>query len=914
MNIKKGEKIKYHKHRIYKFKELKEKYNINQSAKNILNHDDFLIRAKNAKRKVLRTKKKTERINKKDKKFYNKKIKKAYKKRKRRNSEINRTYIKMRAFQASIRVAATSSINNSLHEGAEAEAPRHIRRTVRITKRVLKTTSGKLIHAKRKFKYRNPEKYAQKNLWKRQWYRKARENFIKNGFKVPEVTDVKNNIKKVLKNIFKFPKVHLLSFMSMILIPLVVIIIGINILISVIAGLFASSNFTSPLDVMTELELYYQKKEANLILEMKENSSTGIVYKTKVGHDPNELIALMTAKFGELKPTKTIRSKGKKETVSNIKMYHEFLDSVFNVHYQISDGEYYEESSKVVEALKLTDSYKLSDDMKLAGVIPPQSMTWIYDKENKQWKYQGNGVTVNKTFSKDVLTPLNIKNGSVNFTYNSATMEWEHFEKVKDTVINKEKITVKSFKSTNFKEVCKNFLTESEFSQYELLTNSELKIYPLAPPFKGTWKDKIKKEYGYFVNGSSLEENHNLVLSPDPAAPILAMSDGVISSLSDDAISLKLKDGKTIKYKGIKKPFVRLGEEVKEGKELGYTKGTLEIAVLLKSQTLKENVKPIEAEDPIYIGFNRPKEEVNPYFMIYSNPDDIYSNYYYPKGYFAGDVMIQGSAQETFWNFFISQGYSKEAVAGMMGNIEVESGGFSTSAIEAEPSDGNAGIGLCQWTSPSRKQGLLNYAASKGKPWQDLGIQLEWLNYELNGSYKDSFPGGLEAFKNSASIYDATYDFCWSFEIPGIPHFDRRLTYAEYYYNQFKNYDILKTNAVVEFCYNQLGKPYILGAAGPDAFDCSGLVKYISEHFYGLEVPHSSVYQAEIGKLIELKDIRPGDFVFFDTYNEGLAGHAGVYVGNGDVIHASSPETGVKKTELQTFIDLGMFWNIRRYN
>jgi len=89
---------------------------------------------------------------------------------------------------------------------------------------------------------------------------------------------------------------------------------------------------------------------------------------------------------------------------------------------------------------------------------------------------------------------------------------------------------------------------------------------------------------------------------------------------------------------------------------------------------------------------------------------------------------------------------------------------------------------------------------------------------------------------------------------------------------------------VVRIAYAQLGKPYVYAGSGPDVFDCSGLVMYCYAQI-GIDLPHSSYMQCDCGPRVAYEDLQPGDLVFFHGY-----GHVGMYVGDGQYIHA--PHTG----------------------
>ena len=82
----------------------------------------------------------------------------------------------------------------------------------------------------------------------------------------------------------------------------------------------------------------------------------------------------------------------------------------------------------------------------------------------------------------------------------------------------------------------------------------------------------------------------------------------------------------------------------------------------------------------------------------------------------------------------------------------------------------------------------------------------------------------------------------------------------------------------------QLGKPYVWAAAGPDSFDCSGLVVYAFAAV-GKSLPHSTYALYGMGVPVSRDQLQPGDLVFFD----GL-GHVGIYIGGGQFVHA--PHTG----------------------
>jgi cell wall-associated NlpC family hydrolase len=89
---------------------------------------------------------------------------------------------------------------------------------------------------------------------------------------------------------------------------------------------------------------------------------------------------------------------------------------------------------------------------------------------------------------------------------------------------------------------------------------------------------------------------------------------------------------------------------------------------------------------------------------------------------------------------------------------------------------------------------------------------------------------------------------------------------------------------VVGVALQYLGTPYVWGASGPGAFDCSGFTAYVYAQV-GVYLPHNAAAQYGYGTPVSRDQLEPGDLVFFD----GL-GHVGLYIGNGQFVHA--PHTG----------------------
>ena len=95
----------------------------------------------------------------------------------------------------------------------------------------------------------------------------------------------------------------------------------------------------------------------------------------------------------------------------------------------------------------------------------------------------------------------------------------------------------------------------------------------------------------------------------------------------------------------------------------------------------------------------------------------------------------------------------------------------------------------------------------------------------------------------------------------------------------------------------QVGKPYVYGASGPNSFDCSGLMYYCYKNAAGITINRSSAAQASNGRYVSKSNLQPGDLVFFNSGTNRIR-HVGMYVGNGQFIHAPSPGKSVKYENL----------------
>ena len=92
---------------------------------------------------------------------------------------------------------------------------------------------------------------------------------------------------------------------------------------------------------------------------------------------------------------------------------------------------------------------------------------------------------------------------------------------------------------------------------------------------------------------------------------------------------------------------------------------------------------------------------------------------------------------------------------------------------------------------------------------------------------------------------------------------------------------------IVALAKQYLGTPYVLGGNGPSSFDCSGFTKYIYAQF-GYTLNRTATDQLQNGVSVSRDELQPGDLVFFKYNTSKPVSHVGIYIGNGEFIHAST--------------------------
>lgn len=120
-----------------------------------------------------------------------------------------------------------------------------------------------------------------------------------------------------------------------------------------------------------------------------------------------------------------------------------------------------------------------------------------------------------------------------------------------------------------------------------------------------------------------------------------------------------------------------------------------------------------------------------------------------------------------------------------------------------------------------------------------------------------------------------------------------------------------RVQSLLQRALAMLGTPYRWGGATTDGFDCSGLVKYVFRTALGIELPRVSRDMAREGEQIAREQLTEGDLVFFSRSGRRVD-HVGIYVGDGQFVHAPRTGKDVMVSRLDTGYWSGKFMQARR--
>ena len=117
---------------------------------------------------------------------------------------------------------------------------------------------------------------------------------------------------------------------------------------------------------------------------------------------------------------------------------------------------------------------------------------------------------------------------------------------------------------------------------------------------------------------------------------------------------------------------------------------------------------------------------------------------------------------------------------------------------------------------------------------------------------------------------------------------------------------------IVDYAMGYLGSKYVYGGSSPSGFDCSGFVSYVYKNFgYSITRSATSQYRND-GVKIAKSDLSVGDLVFFSANGGSSITHVGLYIGDNEFIHASTPSSGVIISRLDSTYYLNVWYGAKR--
>lgn len=118
---------------------------------------------------------------------------------------------------------------------------------------------------------------------------------------------------------------------------------------------------------------------------------------------------------------------------------------------------------------------------------------------------------------------------------------------------------------------------------------------------------------------------------------------------------------------------------------------------------------------------------------------------------------------------------------------------------------------------------------------------------------------------------------------------------------------------IVNFAMQFQGYPYVWAGNTPSGFDCSGFTQYVIQNVLGYDITHSTDLQASYGTSVAWGEWQPGDLLFFvGTGGGGFISHVGIYIGDGKMIHAENPGTGVVISDVYSSYYSGHYYSAKR--
>jgi cell wall-associated NlpC family hydrolase len=118
--------------------------------------------------------------------------------------------------------------------------------------------------------------------------------------------------------------------------------------------------------------------------------------------------------------------------------------------------------------------------------------------------------------------------------------------------------------------------------------------------------------------------------------------------------------------------------------------------------------------------------------------------------------------------------------------------------------------------------------------------------------------------------------------------------------------------SIADFALSYVGYPYAAGGNSVYGFDCSGFTQFVYINMLGIDIGHAVESQPWSGYLVDWEAWIPGDLIVFqNTYRAGIS-HVGIYIGNGQIVHAENEATGVTISSIYSDYYIARYWGAIR--
>jgi murein DD-endopeptidase MepM/ murein hydrolase activator NlpD len=281
----------------------------------------------------------------------------------------------------------------------------------------------------------------------------------------------------------------------------------------------------------------------------------------------------------------------------------------------------------------------------------------------------------------------------------------------------------------------------------------------------------------------------------DEGSKVYAVADGTIGSLASNQIVLNLEGAVEAHYKYLKDVLVKNGQTVKKGDQIATSGSGDELPPGLTGAHVHLEIWIDENGDGHPKNHHIEKKD-NP-FVVQDTGDDSSNSCGCP----GGDLSGTNNQQKAF-NYFVSQGYSKEQAAGVVGNMIAESGvepgrkqgtpsGTVTKPADVVDAGPTVGWGIVQWTPPGKMIKPARSSGANDDQIASLAFQLDFLHKQLLGQGDSSEKAAGDALKAATTVAEAAHAFADQYERfgghedPNNPKYAERTANAQHVLDTF---------------------------------------------------------------------------------------------------------------------------------